>query len=595
VYNGVYQASYQLGYQLGRWLFSSGSNPQAELEKQLMMQELARREAEAERLHQEEEAQRIAIIYNRLYATLKLSGLPNLQLKEIASDSPGLRLKLGDSPDGQAGIKGLPGIYLNDGKVPYGIPGLPGIYTGGPGQGSGLTNSKLALKIGEGSTASAQAANASPVTAGLNGSGQSSGTPVTATDAPAPAVADASGLQLKTGGSNTAPAAQPTTLDPSKMSPQQLADVAEMVSKLPPEEQQRLMAAAQKDAAAGQPVPGSTGQPSAQALAPLQQQAAASQAAATAPGLEDASAKARGGFDTALGPAATQQIAATASAQPPAASPQAPASAAAVNPQIATPESTSILQANAAQLAIPKAAGNPALPTAQLPRSQTDDQRQSGAKAMECARGRITRDRLAAGLPVQLEAIKRTEAQMEAARKGVEDARAESKAVLLKGAIEEVKTYAEEVLTSADALRGQIETLGGLDKAKRDMLIRTVNTIAFGGEDLYQAGKTGYVAGEELQKKVDSLSHQIATLTMESGIVEKAGEELSGKLWGPLGELGFRSVKVSIDLSVALGGGMISKRDQQVAQRNLDTMLAQYERAKEQISELDRDLNELCK
>jgi hypothetical protein len=134
-YSGLNQAGYQLGYALGQWLFGSGTNPQAELQKRLMMEELRRRQAEAEREHREEEARRLAEMYNRLSATLKLSGLPNPQMKDIASNGSGLRLKIGDSADGQAGIKGLPGIYLNDGKVPYGIPGLPGIYTGGPGQG----------------------------------------------------------------------------------------------------------------------------------------------------------------------------------------------------------------------------------------------------------------------------------------------------------------------------------------------------------------------------------------------------------------------------------------------------------------------------
>ena len=151
-YNNLNQAGYQLGYALGRLLFGGNSNPQAALQRQQMMEELQRRQAEAERLHQEEEARRLAAMYNRLLATLKLNGLPNLQLKEVGSNNPGLRLKLGDSPDGHVGIKGLPGMYLNDGATPYGIPGLPGIYTGGPGPGSGLANSKLALKTGDGDT-----------------------------------------------------------------------------------------------------------------------------------------------------------------------------------------------------------------------------------------------------------------------------------------------------------------------------------------------------------------------------------------------------------------------------------------------------------
>lgn len=224
---------------------------------------------------------------------------------------------------------------------------------------------------------------------------------------------------------------------------------------------------------------------------------------------------------------------------------------------------------------------------------------QAGTRTMDCGQGRITRDRLAAGLPVQLEAIKRTEAQLEAAGTGIEEAKAERRRVLLQGAVQEAKAYAQKVLDSVGALRSQIEVLKGLDKAKRDMLIRSVNAIAFGGEDLVQSAKGGYEAGAALQKKVDNLSSRITTLAdkllMESGIAEKAGEELSGKLWGPLGELGFRGAKLSIELSVAVGNGMISKADQQAAQKNLDTMRSQYERAKQRISELDRDLGELCK
>jgi hypothetical protein len=198
-----------------------------------------------------------------------------------------------------------------------------------------------------------------------------------------------------------------------------------------------------------------------------------------------------------------------------------------------------------------------------------------------------------------MEAIKRSVAHLEAAGKDLGAAKAESKRVLLQGAIQEAKGYAQEVLTSVKAIRSQIEILKGLDQAKRDMLIRTVNAIAFGGEDLYQAGSAGYEAGEEMQKKMGNLSRQIATLAdkllMESGIAEKAGEELSGKLWGPVGELGFRGAKLSIDLSVAIGSGIISKADQQAAQRNLEVMRSQYERAKQHISELDRDIGELCK
>ncbi len=311
---------YNLGYAFGRWLFSSGSNsnPQADLQKQQMMEELRRREQEAARQHREEEARRLAAMYNRLAATLKLSGLPYLQLKEIASKGPGLTLKLGDASQG------------------YGIPGLPGIYTGGPGPGSGMTprnESKLQLKTGDSADANhvgnpnlpglalndGEQAYGIPGLPGIYTGGPGSGSGMAPKGEP--------GLKMKTGDSSAAPAAQAGIFDPSKMTPQQLADVAEMVSKLPPDEQQRLMTAARNGAGrpqqavmspAGSPAPPNAASPpgsspvlspqtAAQPVASLQQQANASQAAAAATVPEDVSMKARAGFDTPLAGSATRQ------------------------------------------------------------------------------------------------------------------------------------------------------------------------------------------------------------------------------------------------------------------------------------------------
>ena len=93
-------------------LFSSDDG--AEAQKQLMMAELEKRKAEALRQNQIEEAKRLEAICNRLEASLKLYGVPDLKIKS-ASSSGDLQLKLGDgSSSGHAGIRGLPGIALND-------------------------------------------------------------------------------------------------------------------------------------------------------------------------------------------------------------------------------------------------------------------------------------------------------------------------------------------------------------------------------------------------------------------------------------------------------------------------------------------------
>jgi hypothetical protein len=60
-------------------LFSTDST--ADAQKQQMMAELQQRQAAAEKQHNIEEAQRLAAICNRLQATLKLTGVPALNIK----------------------------------------------------------------------------------------------------------------------------------------------------------------------------------------------------------------------------------------------------------------------------------------------------------------------------------------------------------------------------------------------------------------------------------------------------------------------------------------------------------------------------------
>jgi len=87
-------------------------------------------------------------------------------------------------------------------------------------------------------------------------------------------------------------------MDPSKMTPQQLADAADAFSRLSPEQQQQIQAAVQQNAANPQAPAIMSPQPDAAAVDRLAQQSATSQAAASQQGLEVASAQARVGFDT---------------------------------------------------------------------------------------------------------------------------------------------------------------------------------------------------------------------------------------------------------------------------------------------------------
>ena len=181
--NASYQAGYAIGAAFTKWLLSPNSDSNAaqkqqQLQKQQMMEVIRLRQQEAERQHQAEEAKRLAEMYNRLASTLKLEGLPQLQLKTSSVADGGLQLKLGNSSQANT------------------IPGLPGSSTTFAQHLSDLSATDgLHLKLGDGAQASG--------TAGSHGG-------------------------------------DPSTIDFSKMTPQQLADIAESVSKLPPQSTQQM-------------------------------------------------------------------------------------------------------------------------------------------------------------------------------------------------------------------------------------------------------------------------------------------------------------------------------------------------------------------
>ena len=163
---------------------------------------------------------------------------------------------------------------------------------------------------------------------------------------------------------------------------------------------------------------------------------------------------------------------------------------------------------------------------------------QRGERIFDCAQEKVIRDRLAFGLTAQADAIKRTEALLEASREGLKEAREEAKRILIKGALEEAKEYAEGFFKESERLRRQIEKLKGMSKKKRGLIIRSLHTIAFHADDLLKAAKAGNEAGREVQKKTQDLVvalNEFNKLMEESNIAEESSKQYLGKLWGPSG------------------------------------------------------------
>lgn len=285
-------------------LFSD--NSQADAQKKMMMEELEKRKAEAELKKRIEEAKRLDAICRQLTATLKLSGLPSLKLKDSDSTS-GLQLKLGEDTEGHVGVEGLPGIALNDttgngGDTAYGIQGLPGIYVNGPRSGTSAAqdgDKRLQLKTGEDIQTAAQTSqNATPPSL-----------PATAVDGEAVTISESLANAMR---------------DPQSMTPQQLADAAVLISSLPPEQQQRLLNPARNLSShttiSAAPAATSTEDASTTgggtANTQLQATAQTSQSAANAQTPEGMAEGAHAGFDTAASVALVSKPLATASSQP---------------------------------------------------------------------------------------------------------------------------------------------------------------------------------------------------------------------------------------------------------------------------------------
>jgi hypothetical protein len=222
--------------------------------------------------------------------------------------------------------------------------------------------------------------------------------------------------------------------------------------------------------------------------------------------------------------------------------------------------------------------------------------------AAECEKADATRKRIAEGLPVQLNAIRRTEAQVKAARQDMVDISDEAKAMARDRLKDEIKGYTQDLLVSTRGLRTQVEALkaAGADRKTRDNLLRALHSVNSSAEDLkklQQAAQSGYSAGTDLQKKMDSLTAYVVRankLFVDSGIAEQMGETLSERAGGPLGAFAFKGALLSIDIGVLAARGKLSKDEYNRASKNLDVMKNQCQRSQNRARELDRSMAKYC-
>jgi len=587
--NPVGDAAYTLGYKLGQVIVGGGNNAdkaaEQAIEHQRIQQELARERAIEEQKRQE--------MFDRLNGTLKgIAGDQRLHLKGLGSDSTGgtgstssaqmfggLKLKLGNNSSavqndecaGKSwGIPGLPGVYLNYCHQPsLWFPNTPGA----PGP----------VEV-------AQAAQ------NLSG--------------PAREVVEQAVLSA----AENNPALTTPSQDPNVVAFQQ-ADQEYQQAVQAQDNVNQQFAAARTRVDDDQNVLDVVNSKFDKATASAAQQAALAQMAAAAKSDEEASSMAKQGFDTV---AAKTSVART----------QAVKALAAVNSKSMASDAVDLTHARqplVAQIPIaPQGATSKAGPVGQstpLPTTVLDGSvglAAPGKPIVDCYGDRAAVKRLSAGLPVQDDAIKRTESALNSAISDRADARTEVEFAAIKtlnSAAVRMSNGAERLLAREEGLKS-----AGIQKdaAARFKLLEQMKKIAelssdladatSSSEKLQQSYKAGTNFGNEefVVKTAHALSDQIeatSKLLVDSGIYdelvkneapEEAARTLAGFFFGPIGEADVELVISGTDLLLAGTEAMSNTIQARKAERNLDLMRIQHGRVQQRIAELEREIAGSC-
>ena len=241
-----------------------------------------------------------------------------------------------------------------------------------------------------------------------------------------------------------------------------------------------------------------------------------------------------------------------------------------------------------------------------------------GSPIFDCAGDQAAIDRLRSGLHVQDEAIRRTEAALEIAKEDAGQASEEARQTVAFAAVKLLNYEAKNISDSAQALiaqGGALRSAGiSADEAARFKFFQNVKSIAELSNKLMEATDApgdlakSYAAGkasgnavfvQNTGLKLSTLIDETNKLLQDSGIKDKAAEELSAKIafvaWGPIGDAGVHGLATAMDLAAACWQATSSAGDVAEESHNLAVMKEQYRVANDRIKELEQEIAAGCK
>jgi hypothetical protein len=218
----------------------------------------------------------------------------------------------------------------------------------------------------------------------------------------------------------------------------------------------------------------------------------------------------------------------------------------------------------------------------------------AGQPIFDCSGMQATSARLKAGLPIQEEWIRRTEAQWRAAEDGVTQSKAALQDLALKSAVDLV----EHQLSMVREFENAIESARGFSSINRAKWLGRVDDIkqmAEGIEGVVQLGTAG-LAGNNLgvlMQKNRATLQDFINMVQDGGISDELGIK-AASFAGPAGVSVVETFVVARDVSLAVLEGRMNINEAAAARENVEQMRAAKTAVESRAYELDGILTTEC-
>jgi hypothetical protein len=220
-----------------------------------------------------------------------------------------------------------------------------------------------------------------------------------------------------------------------------------------------------------------------------------------------------------------------------------------------------------------------------------------GAPIFDCANAAARHARMASGLGVQDDAIRRTQAQIDALKEARAAGTTEARDQLMARSVDTVKSHASDELEALTKLQEKAMALPADSTLAAARQSWAKEVLGLEGEidalkSLAESFQAGQAYGAEIQRRSHTLVEHLKEankLFVDSGLAEAIGGDLA-KMGGPLGVAAFEASLFALDYMVA----DMDSSMRQIEQRDLEDALWNMRHAYGEVTSKMADLEKNC-